>query len=512
MKFVSPSFWGNVSVYDKDKKAVATILDTEDQQVFVPNVKKGEVYYLKLADQIKDEFVATICVKKDNVTPLQTNILYTQSGQDKNIYQEFKTDKRSSQSIYLKPSNYSNKNVTFYLQKKEKGVWKTITNRMIAVANDHKRVTFDTGLKKGEYRLVSNAATGQIYQIALQNQPVSNKYQTKKAKAQTIKKGKTVRNIYTTSEKAARWYKVKATKKILAVLAASVLAVSAFTACNSNSGNGSSSGTAGSTDTSSFDKTKQVTVITRENGSGTRDAFIELTGLLEKGSDGSKKDNTTASASTLNNTQAVMSGVAGNQYAIGYISLGSLNDTVKAFKVDGVEATAENVKNGTYKISRPFNIATKGEGDELTKDFISYILSKDGQDVITKEGYVSVVDDAKAYAGSKPAGKIVIAGSSSVSPVMEKLVEAYKQINTGAEIELQTQDSSSGIKAAISGTCQIAMSSRDLKDDEKESLTPQKIALDGIAVVGSTSNPTDNLTLDQIKGLYDGSITTWELK
>ena len=121
----------NVSVYDKDKKTVATILDTEDQQVFVPNVKKGEVYYLKLADQIKDEFVATICVKKDNVTPLQTNILYTQSGQDKNIYQEFKTDKRSSQSIYLKPSNYSNKNVTFYLQKKEKGVWKTITNRYL---------------------------------------------------------------------------------------------------------------------------------------------------------------------------------------------------------------------------------------------------------------------------------------------------------------------------------------------------------------------------------------------
>ena len=164
--------------------------------------------------QTEDNVIqGTICVKKDNVTPLQTNILYTQSGQDKNIYQEFKTDKRSSQSIYLKPSNYSNKNVTFYLQKKEKGVWKTITNRMIAVANDHKRVTFDTGLKKGEYRLVSNAATGQIYQIALQNQPVSNKYQTKKAKAQTIKKGKTVRNIYTTSEKAARWYKVKATKK-----------------------------------------------------------------------------------------------------------------------------------------------------------------------------------------------------------------------------------------------------------------------------------------------------------
>ena len=253
--------------------------------------------------------------------------------------------------------------------------------------------------------------------------------------------------------------------------------------------------------------TGEIAVISREEGSGTRGAFVELVGVEKD-----KNDMTTPEAVVQNNTEAVITTVAGEKNAIGYISLGSFNDTVKAFKVDGVEATAENVKNGTYKISRPFNIATKGEGDELTKDFISYILSKDGQDVITKEGYVSVVDDAKAYAGSKPAGKIVIAGSSSVSPVMEKLVEAYKQINTGAEIELQTQDSSSGIKAAISGTCQIAMSSRDLKDDEKESLTPQKIALDGIAVVGSTSNPTDNLTLDQIKGLYDGSITTWELK
>ena len=172
------------------------------------------------------------------------------------------------------------------------------------------------------------------------------------------------------------------------------------------------------------------------------------------------------------------------------------------------------------EISLPRNWLTRLRQHKYSADSVSWEvivkvilwLEENGQDVITKEGYVSVVDDAKAYAGSKPAGKIVIAGSSSVSPVMEKLVEAYKQINTGAEIELQTQDSSSGIKAAISGTCQIAMSSRDLKDDEKESLTPQKIALDGIAVVGSTSNPTDNLTLDQIKGLYDGSITTWELK
>lgn len=312
---------------------------------------------------------------------------------------------------------------------------------------------------------------------------------------------------------------MKTSKKILAVLAASALAISALAGCNSDSNSGSSSttsntasGTSSSADTSSFDKTKQATVITRENGSGTRDAFIELTGLLVKDEDGNKTDNTAATASTLNNTQAVISGVAGNEYAIGYISLGSLNDTVKAFKVEGVEATAENVKNGTYKISRPFNIATNGEGDDLTKDFISYILSKEGQEIISTEGYVSVVDDAAAYSGSKPSGKIVIAGSSSVSPVMEKLVEAYKQVNTNAEIELQTNDSSAGIQAAINGTCQIAMSSRDLKDEEKESLTAQQIALDGIAVIGNTANPIDDLTLEQIKSLYDGSVTTWELE
>lgn len=310
--------------------------------------------------------------------------------------------------------------------------------------------------------------------------------------------------------------KAKTAKKILAVLAASAIAASALSGCNGSSSSSSSAdstGSAGSEDTSSFDKTKQITVITRENGSGTRDAFIELTGLLVKGDDGSKTDTTSSSASTLNNTQAVMSGVSGNQYAIGYISLGSLNDTVKAFKVDGVEASTENVKNGTYKISRPFNIATKGEGsdDELTKDFISYILSKEGQEIVTTEGYVSVNDDAEAYSGSKPSGKIVIAGSTSVGPVMEKIAEAYEKINTNADIELQTQDSSSGINAAINGTCQIAMSSRDLKDSEAESLTAQKIALDGIAVIGSNSNPTENLTLEQIKGIYDGSITTWEL-
>lgn len=310
---------------------------------------------------------------------------------------------------------------------------------------------------------------------------------------------------------------MKTTSKVITAVLLSAMALSSFTACNGGSSTGSQAGSstgsqADSADTSKFDRTKAITVITRESGSGTRDAFTELTGLLEKGTDGSKTDHTTSAASVLNNTQAVMSGVSGNDYAIGYISLGSLNDSVKAFKIDGIEANAENVKSGDYTISRPFNIATKGEGDELTKDFISYILSSDGQSIITKEGYVSVDDTAKAYSGKKPSGKIVIAGSSSVSPVMEKLTEAYKSVNTNAEIELQTSASSTGIQSAIDGSCQIAMSSRALKDEELKTLTVTKIAMDGIAVIGSNSNPVDELTKAQIKSIYDGSITSWELK
>ncbi len=302
--------------------------------------------------------------------------------------------------------------------------------------------------------------------------------------------------------------KVKSTKKILAVLAASVLAVSAFTACNSNSGNGSSSGTTGSTDTSSFDKTKQVTVITRENGSGTRDAFIELTGLLEKGSDGSKKDNTTASASTLNNTQAVMSGVAGNQYAIGYISLGSLNDTVKAVKIDGAEATTDNVANGTYKVARPFNIVTKDGLSDVAKDFVDYIMSAEGQDIIEQNGYIKIDQNAAAYAGSKPEGKIVVAGSSSVSPVMEKLKEAYLAVNTNADIEIQTSDSTTGVTSTQEGICDIGMASRDLKDTET-GVTATTIAQDGIAVIVNNENPVENLTSDQVKSIFTGETTVW---
>lgn len=288
-------------------------------------------------------------------------------------------------------------------------------------------------------------------------------------------------------------------KKIITLGLAAIMATSMLAGCGAS--NSSSSSQAG------FDTNKSITVISREEGSGTRDAFVELTGVLEKDSNGNKTDNTTVEALVIDGTQAVMSNVAGNQGAIGYISLGSLNETVKVVKVDGVAPSAETVKDGTYKISRPFNIATKETVSKVAQDFIDYILSSDGQKIVEDNGYIAV-DTKGAYAGSKPEGKIVISGSSSVSPVMEKLVEAYKKVNTNAKIELQTTDSSSGMTATMEGTCDIGMASRELKDKES-SLKATKIALDGIAVVINTANTTENITLDNIKGIFTGSLTKW---
>lgn len=284
---------------------------------------------------------------------------------------------------------------------------------------------------------------------------------------------------------------------------AALMVVSAFAGCGNNSS--SSSNDSGSAAT--FDTSKEISVITREQGSGTRDAFVELTGVLVKDGD-TKTDNTAASAVTVNGTEAVITNVKGNDAAIGYISLGSLNDSVKAAKIEGVEATAENVKSGDYKISRPFNIAYKGELEGLAKDFVDFIMSADGQKVVSDNGYVTVSENA-AYSGSKPSGKIVVAGSSSVSPVMEKLIEAYRAINTGADIELQTNDSSAGMTAAIEGTCDIGMASRELKDKEAAELKSQAIAKDGIAVIVNTSNTLDSLTLDQVKAIYTGETKVW---
>jgi phosphate transport system substrate-binding protein len=296
------------------------------------------------------------------------------------------------------------------------------------------------------------------------------------------------------------------TKKITATALFGVLAVSAFAGCGGASSSSNGSSDAGS-DAAKFDASKTISVVTREEGSGTRDAFTELTGVLVKDGD-NKTDNTTTSAVTINSTEAVITNVKDNEAAIGYISLGSLNDTVKALKIGGVEATADNVKSGDYAVSRPFNIAYKGELSDAAQDFVDYIMSSDGQKIVSDNGYVTVSENA-AYSGKKPSGKISVAGSSSVSPVMEKLAEAYQKVNTNAKVEIQTSDSSAGMQSAMGGTCDIGMASRDLKDEEKSALKVETIAKDGIAVIVNNANTCDDLTLDQVKSIYTGETTVW---
>jgi len=257
-----------------------------------------------------------------------------------------------------------------------------------------------------------------------------------------------------------------------------------------------------------FDKKREISVVTREAGSGTRGAFVELTGILVK-VDGKKKDNTTKEALTIDGTQAVMSNVGGNEYAIGYISLGSLNPSVKAISVNGVAPSAATVKDATYPIARPFNIAVKDSVSPLSQDFINFILSDAGQKVVEDNGYVSVVQ-GNTYEPTKLSGKIVIAGSSSVSPVMEKLKEAYLALNPNVEIEIQTNDSSAGMVAAKEGTCDIGMASRELKESEASDLHAIVIARDGIAIVVNNKNPLKNITMATLREVYMGAIRSWE--
>lgn len=252
-----------------------------------------------------------------------------------------------------------------------------------------------------------------------------------------------------------------------------------------------------------------ITVISREDGSGTRGAFIELFGIEEKDADGNKIDNTIKTADITNSTSVMMTSIADDEAAIGYISLGSLDKSVKALEIDGAVASAENVKNGSYKVSRPFNIATKGTPNELTQDFINYILSADGQAVVEGAGYISE-GNTGAYTSAGLKGKITVAGSSSVTPVMEKLKEAYIAVNPDVEIEVQQSDSTTGMTSAIEGVCDIGMASRELKDSElAEGLTPTVIAIDGIAVIINNNNEVNGLTSEQVKGIYTGTITKW---
>lgn len=256
-----------------------------------------------------------------------------------------------------------------------------------------------------------------------------------------------------------------------------------------------------------FDKAKDVTVCSREEGSGTRGAFVELFGIEKKDENGKKVDHTTQDANISNSTSVVLTTVAGNDYAIGYISLGSLNDTVKAVKINGAEPTAENVKSGKYEIARPFNIVTKGEATGAAKDFINYIMSKDGQKVVEEAGYIPL-DAKEDYKGEKVEGKVTVAGSSSVTPVMQKLVEAYGKVNDKAKIEVQESDSTTGVTNAMDGICDIGMASRELKDNEK-GLEVTKIAMDGIAVIVNKNNPVEDLTKETVEQIYTGQLKMW---
>lgn len=287
-------------------------------------------------------------------------------------------------------------------------------------------------------------------------------------------------------------------KKVMCMLLTGVMTAGMLTGC----GSGES--------TEGFDASELISVYSREDGSGTRGAFIELFGIEQKDANGEKIDYTTEEAIITNSTDVMLTSVASDTYAIGYVSLGSLNSTVKAVKIDGTEATAENIKSGTYAIARPFNIATAGEVSDAAQDFINFIMSAEGQAVVTENGYIGA-DDMAAFEPGRAAGKVVVGGSSSVSPVMEKLIEAYKAINADAEIELQASDSTTGMTGVADGTLDIGMASRELKDTEIEAgLAETKIAMDGIAVIVNQENPADDLSVETVMNIFTGELYTWD--
>lgn len=292
-------------------------------------------------------------------------------------------------------------------------------------------------------------------------------------------------------------------KRIYSVLVVAALAMAILAGCGSTS-------TPSPTEAASEGMTGAITVISREEGSGTRGAFIELMGIEVKDADGNAVDMTADSAEIASSTNMVMTTVQSNAKAIGYISLGSLNETVKAVSVDGVEATVENINSGSYVVSRPFNIASmNGEFSEAAADFIGFIMSDEGQQIVIDSGYISE-GGTGAYTSSGIEGDIVCAGSTSVSPLMEKLAEAYKTYNPDIDIEIQATGSSSGMTAAIDGVCDIGMASRELKASELQAgLVSQAIAKDGIALVVNTKNSVTNLTSDEVTAIFTGEITDW---
>lgn len=299
-------------------------------------------------------------------------------------------------------------------------------------------------------------------------------------------------------------------KKFIAVLATAGMVAALAAGCGSGDDASADKGTKTGSASSDWDSSNDITIVSREDGSGTRGAFVELFGIQQE-VDGEKVDMTTVDAQVTNNTSVMLTTVAGDEYAIGYVSLGSLDDSVKALKIDGAEATEENIKDGSYKVSRPFNIAVKeGTDNEVVNDFISFIMSEEGQKVVADNGYIPV-EETKAYEGTKPSGEAVVGGSSSIAPVMEKLIEAYKAVNPNAKIELQSSDSTTGMTSTLEGSYDIGMASRELKEEEVgQGLKATVIATDGIAVIANNDNPTEELSSEQVKSIYTGEVYTWD--
>lgn len=304
-------------------------------------------------------------------------------------------------------------------------------------------------------------------------------------------------------------------KKVLSLVMCVLLAVGLFSLAACSSGSGDSSGTdtqdSGDSGNSATVPSGDISVYSREDGSGTRGAFIELFEIEEKDANDEKIDLTTTSAVITNSTSVMMTSIANDENGIGYLSLGSLDSSVKAVSIDGAEATVKNIKSDTYKISRPFNIATKDGLSDVAQDFVDFIMSAEGQAIIEDNGYIAIDDAAKPYEASNVSGKIVVAGSSSVTPVMEKLQEAYQELNSDVTIEVQQSDSTTGMNMASEGTCDIGMASRELKDSEISSgLKGTAIALDGIAVIVNKNSSITELTSEQVKDIFTGAVTTWE--
>lgn len=293
-------------------------------------------------------------------------------------------------------------------------------------------------------------------------------------------------------------------KRLIGTLLAGVLATSLLAGCMGNTQTQTETDTAAEASAPSG----TISVVSREDGSGTRGAFVELTGVQSE-ENGNKVDNTTPDAIIANQTEVMMQNVSSDANAIGYSSMGSLNDSIKAVQIDGVDANTDNVLSGDYSLSRPFNIVLNGDAEGVAADFIKFILSKDGQQVVQDAGYIQIDSEAEAFESDGSKGEITVAGSSSVSPVMEKLKEAYEAINADAKVTIETSDSTTGINSTAEGICDIGMASRDLSDDEAENLESMQIALDGIAVIVNPENAVENLTTEQVRQIFTGEITDW---